>query len=203
MKTTLDWACIFSSLIMGCEVETDPMRFSRKTTQQTWRRLAFVPLAKDVDEEKLRRTVATTKRLGTEEEFVEVISTMLSMAQLRKDRPEFVNVIRKAAGEENGMRHPWYEDGFAKGELKGRVEGKVEGLAPFVFAFEKRLGRALRARERERLAKRLTKDGPEKLGSMIIDYRPEELDAWLAPRKAKAVRSTSSSNITTASPRGL
>ncbi len=164
--------------------------------------LAFVPLAKDADAEKLGQTVKSIGEGATWEVFVEVISTMLSMAQLRNDRPEFMDVIRQAARKENAMRHPWYQDGhadgFAKGKLEGKLEGKREGkregLATLVFLFERRLGRTLRAREQERLAKRLTHDGPEKLGTVVLDYSPEELAAWLAPRKTGVVQTNSPKN---------
>lgn len=149
--------------------------------------LAFVPLAKDADEEKLGRTLARVRHEGTEAEFVEIVATMLSMARIKKDRPEFVDVIRSRSVEE-AMRHPWYEDGRERGLLEGRLEGQINGLGPLVYLFERRLGRPLRDIERQRIASRLTTDGPETLGAVVIDLSKNELAAWLKPRKSQKSR---------------
>lgn len=152
--------------------------------------LAFVPLAIDATREEIIRIIEKLRMEATNEEFVEIIATMLSMAQIKKDWPELTNVIRSAARKEVTVRHPWYcdgrEDGLAEGRHEGREEGRHEGLAPLLFQFERRLGRSLTVGERRRIANRLLKDGPEKLGSVVIDLSRKKLELWLEPRRANS-----------------
>jgi hypothetical protein len=150
--------------------------------------LVFVPLALDADEPKLRQTVKRLRNEANEEQFVELIGAMLSMAQVKKkDRPEYMDVIREAAREEKSMRHPWFVEGQEYGRVQGLVQGlqkgRQEGLGPLVYQLERRLGRRLRESEQKRLATRLTKHGPEKLGSVVLDLSKTELARWLEPRK--------------------
>jgi hypothetical protein len=133
-----------------------------------------------VDEEKLRRTVEKVRAEANEEEFAEIVATMLSMAQLKKDRPAFLDVIRSSAKKEAAVRHVWF--------VEGREEGRVEGLRPLEYQFERRLGRSLREIERRRIASRLAKDGPEKLGAVVLDLSPEELAVWLERRTSQKSR---------------
>jgi len=91
------------------------------------------------------------------------------------------------------MRHPWFVDGreygLKEGLEQGLKQGREQGIAPLVYLFERRLGRRLRESEQKRLATRLTKHGPEKLGSVVLDLSKTELAKWLEPRrknKAKA-----------------
>lgn len=147
--------------------------------------LVFVPLARDADEIALRRTIDKVRTEANEEEFREFVSTMLSMAQLKRDRPEFSDVIRSCAKKEAAVRHPWFVDGKEEGLIQGRLEGRLEALA---YLFERQLGRSLREAERKRISLRLTNEGPEKLGAVVLDFSPEELAAWLEPRKTKKSR---------------
>lgn len=64
-------------------------------------------------------------------------------------------------------------------------EALQQGLKPFMYVFERRLGRPLCEREQKRIALRLETDGPKKLGSVVLDLSPEELAAWLAPRRRR------------------
>jgi len=153
--------------------------------------LAFVPLAMDATQDEIIRIIEKLRVEATAEEFVEIIATMLSMAQIKKDWPGLTDVIRFAARKEVTVRHPWYcdgrEDGLAEGREEGleegREEGREEGLAPLLFQFERRLGRPLTIGERRRIANRLLKDGPEKLGSVVIDLSRKKLALWLEPRR--------------------
>jgi predicted transposase YdaD len=149
--------------------------------------LVFVPLACDSDEPKLRQTVKRMRDEATEEEFVELIGAMLSMAQLKKNRPEFLDVIRAAAKEEKQMRHPWFVDGreygLKEGLEQGREQGREQGIALVACMFERRLGRPLLDSERKRIVARLAKDGPEKLGAVVLDLSKPELAKWLEPRR--------------------
>lgn len=147
-------------------------------------RLVFVPLAIDADELHIRRIVEKVRQSATGEEFSEIVATMLSMAKIRKDRPEFVDVVRMAEKQEDVMVHPWYVDG----RKHGREEGREKGLALLAFVLERRLGRTLTEKERKRIALRLEKDGPEKLGAAVMDLSPKKLEAWLEPRRAQATR---------------
>lgn len=149
--------------------------------------LAFVPLARDVDELKLRQTVMRLQNEAKDEQFVEVIGAILSMAQLKKDRPEFMDVIKAAVREEKPMRHPWFVDGreygLKEGLEQGVEQGVEQGLAPLLSVFERRLGRQLRNAERKRIVGRLAKDGPERLGAVVLDLSKTELARWLEPRR--------------------
>lgn len=153
--------------------------------------LVFVPLATDADEPQISRIVQRVRREATTEEFSEVVATMLSMARVRKDRPEFENVIRAAEKEEEVMAHPWFVDGRnagikigrEEGLEEGREEGREEGLAALAIMVERRLGRVLTAKERRRIVSRLAKDGPEKLATAVMDLSPKKLAVWLKPRR--------------------
>lgn len=167
----------------------------QRTVAELWDKggvlwLAFVPVAVDVDEEKIRRTVDKVRSETNEEEFAEIISTMMSVASLKSARRGLVEVIWSAAQEGTDMRHPLFrfghEAGLKEGRVEGREAGRGEGLAPLLYLFERRLGRSLTDGERRRIASRLTKQGPEKLGSVVLDLSPEQLEAWLAPRKLRA-----------------
>lgn len=162
--------------------------------------LAFVPLARDVDEDKLRQIVERLRNDVSREDFDELVAAMLSMAKLKKDSQRLMDVIMSASAKERPM-HPFMreglEQGMEKGLKQGRIEGLLEGriegqtkglaqgLAALVRVFERRLGRAMTERERRRIAKRMSKDGPEKLGDVVVDLSAEQLVAWLAPRKTK------------------
>lgn len=145
--------------------------------------LVFVPLARDVDESKLRQTVKRFQKEASDEQFVELIGAILSMAQLKKDRLEFLDVIRNAAKEEKPMRHPWFVDGREYGLKEGLEQGREQATALLAFMFERRLGRQLRNTERKRIVTRLAKDGPEKLSAVLLDLSKTELAKWLEPRR--------------------
>ena len=157
--------------------------------------LAFVPLALDVNEEKLRRIIERLRNQVVEEDFDELIAAMLSMAQLKKDSQDLMAVIRSASAKEKPM-HPFMRDGLVQGMEKGLQQGLQQGLqkglqkglqrglAPLVRVFERRLGRPITEDERRWIAKRMKKDGPELLGDVVVDLSPEQLSAWLAQRKS-------------------
>lgn len=154
--------------------------------------LVFVPLAIDADELHIRRIVEKVRQSATADEFSEIVATMLSMAKIRKDRPEFVDVVRVAEKQEDVMVHPWYVDGrkagIEIGREEGRKEGRKEGIEAASVALaclaERRLGRGLTDKERRRIALRLEKAGPEKLVAAVMDLSPKKLAAWLEPRRA-------------------
>lgn len=137
--------------------------------------LAFVPLAIDVDEEKLRGIIERLRQQCESDDFDELTTTMLSMAKLKKDAPTFQDVIRSASSKEVHM-NPWVRDALEQGLAKG--------MGPITYLFERQLGRAITASERRRLELRLEKDGPVKLGAVVLDLNREQLAAWLAPRKS-------------------
>ena len=153
--------------------------------------LAFVPLAMDVNEEKLRRIVKGLKKQVDPYDFDELVMAMLSLAKLKKDSPWMKDVIRSEAEKEKPM-HPFLRDGLERGMEKGLEqglqqglqEGRTEGLALLVRVFERRLGRSVTARERRRLVERFEKDGPELLGDAAVDLSPEQISSWLAARKS-------------------
>lgn len=140
--------------------------------------LAFVPLAIDVDENKLRRVIERLRAELDAEEFDEMMVTMLAMARLKKDAPGLTDVIKSASREVS--MNPLIRFGL----VEGRAEGRAEGLALAVRLFERRLGRPMTDSEKHRLEKRMSKDGPDKLGDVVLDLSRDELAAWLAPRKA-------------------
>jgi hypothetical protein len=45
---------------------------------------------------------------------------------------------------------------------------------------ERRLGRTLSDAERDHLATRILREGPERVGDLVLDLPPEALDAWVA-----------------------
>ena len=154
--------------------------------------LAFVPLAIDVNEEKLRTVIKGLRNQVGEEDFDELVGTMLSLTRLKKDPQPFMDVIRSAAKKEKPM-HPFMRDGLE--------QGMERGLAFFIRAFERRLGRSVTDAERRRLGERFEKDRPDLLVDAVFDFTPEQLATWLAPRKS--AKRTRGSNKTSRSTRSI
>jgi hypothetical protein len=69
-------------------------------------------------------------------------------------------------------------------EQKFRDEGVSQGIAQGARSvgrmIERRLGRTLSDAEREHLATRILREGPERVGDLVLDLPPEALDAWVA-----------------------
>ncbi len=158
--------------------------------------LAFVPLAIDVNEEKLRSIIKGLRNQVGEEDFDELVGTMLSLTKLKKDPQPFMDVIRSAAKKEKPM-HPFMRDGLEQ----GMERGLQRGLAFFIRAFERRLGRSVTDAERRRLGERFEKDRPDLLVDAVFDFTPEQLATWLAPRKS--AKRTRGSNKTSRSTRSI
>ena len=157
--------------------------------------LSFVPLACDADEPGVRRTIQELRIRANPEEFVEIVATMLSMAQLRKkDWPDLPNVIRSALRKEGTMRHPWFCDGKKEGLQEGLAKGREKGLCMLTVMLERQLGRRLRAAERRHLGQLVANEGLEKLGAAVMDPSPQELEPYVTPPKTartKAIRGPS------------
>ena len=75
-----------------------------------------------------------------------------------------------------GIPNYEYQSEFARTYFQ---QGREEGLRPLVHLFERRLGRALSAAERATLTERLRKQGPDRVGDVVLDLSPAELSAWL------------------------
>ncbi|HRI67885.1 MAG TPA: hypothetical protein PK156_26790 [Polyangium sp.] len=164
----------------------------------------FVPLAKDADEMRVRRTVEILKAQTNEAEFVEVIAAMLVMAEIKKDRPELAEVIRLESMLNIRTRNPLFveledrgrQEGLRQGHKKGLQEGLEKGLEKALLLLlcllERRLGRSVRVAERARIVRRLKRLGPEKLASAVLDLSPDALATWLKPKKLQRQRSKTS-----------
>lgn len=155
--------------------------------------LAFVPLAIDVNEEKLRRIIKGLRKQVKEDGFDELVAAMLSLAKLKKDSRSLMDVIRSAAAKEKPM-HPFLRDGIEQGMERGLQQGLQQGLqrgfAFVVRVFELRLGRTLTEKERARLARRMNQKDSASLGDIALNLSPEQLAAWLAPRTSSRTSST-------------
>ncbi len=159
--------------------------------------LVFVPLAVDADREKLERVIQRLKRETDARDFAELMASMAAMARLRTRDNGVVDVLRSLLPKGIVMQNWIYKEGEAAGLAKGlkkgikegrnegRDEGRDEGLSPLVHMIERRIARSLTPHERDRVALRLRKDGPEKLGDVVLDLAPRELEDWLAPRKTR------------------
>lgn len=171
--------------------------------------LAFVPLARDVDEEKLRHVINTLRCAADDYDFAELVLMMVSFAKLKKDRPELETVLLSELKEEKPVRSmEWFytkevewiksvyrtegtiegriigrREGLKDGRVEGREEGREEGLAFLRCQFERKLERALTEHEWQRLRRRFVKEGPRKIANIILDYSSQDLAKWLAPRK--------------------
>ncbi len=154
--------------------------------------LAFVPLAKDVDEEGVRRIAKRLCSEANEEEYDAIVAVMWSMARIRKkDWPELPDMIRSAFKKEGDMRHPFFEigeeRGLKRGLERGREEGREEGREALMrFQFERRLGRRLRSAERRRLSDLLLREGVEKVGVAVLELSPEELASFIKPNDLRS-----------------
>lgn len=63
---------------------------------------------------------------------------------------------------------------------KAREEGVEKALAAITRQFERKLARTLSKAEHQVLLSRLDTHGPERLGDVVLDLQPVELDAWLS-----------------------
>lgn len=157
--------------------------------------LAFVPLAKDVDEPGVRRIVNRLRSKANAEEYDAIVSTMWSMAKIRKkDWPDLPDMVRSAFRKEGEMRHPVYEfgkefglkQGLERGLERGREEGREkERIALMRFQFERRLGRRLVAGERRKLSELLAREGARKVGAAVLELSVKELASYIAPPGAR------------------
>jgi len=140
--------------------------------------LVFVPVAVDVDQDKLLRVIDTLKRSTTSEDYGDLIATMLEIAYMKKDRPELAKVILSHGRRDAIM--------FGSVWQEAKREGKLELM---LGLFERRVGRPLSARERHRIGTRLNKLGATVLSNVVCDLSREQLVAWLAPNGHRAARS--------------
>ncbi len=101
---------------------------------------------------------------------------IMKQAIQKLERPDIILVDFVEFGKVEGRK---------QGRKEGRAEGRQEGLAPLVRQFERRLGRVLSDKERDRIVKRLKRLGPERLGDVVLDLSPSELATWLATPRAR------------------
>ncbi|MDI1478007.1 Rpn family recombination-promoting nuclease/putative transposase [Polyangium sp. y55x31] len=104
----------------------------------------------------------------------DAISAVLMYLQTisRKSEEEVIMAIQDSTDES-------FADQTARMKKFLDAMGLLQGLAALVRQFERRLGRALSAEERGKLANRLRDEGPEKVGDVILDLEKAELAAWL------------------------
>jgi hypothetical protein len=141
--------------------------------------LIFTPLAVDADETKLARVLQALRAQTTEQDFAELGAAMAALAQVNRRDPGVADVVKSLLPREIVMQN-WI---FKEGVKHGVKKGVKKGLAPLAHQFERRLGRPLAADEQARLAERLRKEGPEKVGDVVLDLSADELCAWLAPAR--------------------
>lgn len=170
--------------------------------------LAFVPVAIDADEEKLMRVISRLRNELDQEHFDELIGAMTAIAKLKKDSQRFISVIQSNSSKEvpmnpfvrlaldEGIVFGWQQgleqglvrgrkQGLEQGLEKGRKQERARSLSMLQRILERRLGRPLTDKEHQRINKRFNKEGPESIGDVVGDLSPEQLAAWLAPRKRK------------------
>jgi len=70
--------------------------------------------------------------------------------------------------------------GIALGTSQGLSQGIAQGARSVGRMIERRLGRTLSDAERDHLATRILREGPERVGDLVLDLPPEALDAWVA-----------------------
>jgi hypothetical protein len=138
--------------------------------------LAFVPLAIDVTPEKLQRVIATLEDRTNQEDFGDLIATMVVLARLNKNHPGLPDMIESLITKERSMLHwhPFYQ----RGEESGLEQGRREALMRLL---ERRLARSLTASEQRRVSTRIVKHGLDIVGDAILDLSRDELTAWLTP----------------------
>lgn len=106
--------------------------------------LVFVPLARDVDEEKLRSIIKRLRKTVVTDDFDELVATMLSLAKMKKDSKTLMDVIRSASEKERPM-HPFLRDGLERGMEKGIQKGLQKGLQKaFKKAYKKEFKRGFK-----------------------------------------------------------
>jgi hypothetical protein len=150
--------------------------------------LIFTPLAVDADETKLARVLKTLRAQTTERDFAELGAAMAALAQVNRRDQSVADVIKSLLPREIVMQNWIYKEGVKHGVKKGVKKGVKQGVAqgrlePLAHQFERRLGRSLSADEQARLAERLDKEGPEKVGDVVLDLSADALCAWLAPAR--------------------
>ena len=76
--------------------------------------------------------------------------------------------------------HDLFEEFKQKLHNESLSQGLSKSLDPLAHQFERRLGRALTAGERDTLVARLSTLGSHRLGDVVLDLAPDDLAAWLA-----------------------
>lgn len=138
--------------------------------------LAFVPLAIDVTIKKLEEVINALRTRTNQEDFNDLVATMLVLARLNKNHPGLPDMIPSMVTKEEAMLE--FRAFYREGKLRGVEKGREETL---LHLLEKRLARSLTSSERLRVAKRMAKHGSEIVDDAILDLSRDELAAWLAP----------------------
>jgi hypothetical protein len=85
---------------------------------------------------------------------------------------------------EQHLRDEGIAQGIAQGRSQGIALGTSQGIAQGARSvgrmIERRLGRTLSDAERDHLATRILREGPERVADLVLDLPPEALDAWVA-----------------------
>lgn len=159
--------------------------------------LVFVPLAVDVDDEALIRVIHSLKARTNAQDFADFIATMICVARLRKDHPNFLDVISSEERRQIMFTNEWLVLGRREGRKEGRKEGRDEGREEarqererlLLGMFERRLGRSLTAIEQVGFTSWLSKrNGAKNMANAVIDLSAEELAARLSERRTSRQR---------------
>ena len=145
--------------------------------------LVFVPLAIDADELAIVRAIDSMRTRTNRDEFGDLVATLFTIARLKKDRPEFMDVIQSHTKKRKTMLlNNW----LIQGRREGRKVGEKVGERKMLRAqFERRLQRPLTPDERTRFTAIVNKDGgAQQLANAVVDLSNDQLEALLAKKSA-------------------
>lgn len=157
--------------------------------------LVFTPLAIDADEPAIVRAIDLMYAWTNQRDFADLAATMYTIAQLKKDRPSYLDVIRSHQRRLMMLTNNWLIQGRREGRKEGRIEGRKEGRIEgriegqklrrdmLLDMVERRLQRPLTAEEVpmfDLLVMR--RGGAKKIANAIVDLSPHDLALLFASR---------------------
>jgi hypothetical protein len=142
----------------------------------------FAPAARDASTAGVARAVRRVEqRARSASEMADLLATMSLVAESQGALGAIQEMLMKAMDEKGiTFTSTLYRRGHDDGAREGLKEGLKEGLGAVVHMFERKLGRALTAQEREVIYLRAETQGTVRLGDIALDLDGPALAAWLA-----------------------
>jgi hypothetical protein len=147
---------------------------------------ALIPFLLARSGPKLKEFVRWVVHVREPEWFARVVRSLPEVAAMLPEfKPDLSPDDQRRVIEGLKQSLQAYPEAGADILAEGVEKGTAHGLAPLVHLFSRRLGRDLSDVERRVLAERLNAVGADRLGDVVLDLEPGELNGWLADPKAQ------------------